>query len=74
MNIAEKFNGWCLTAASDSTYEIKPGVRVPLPLLSVLMYAVCDGDGRKFQQATKIMQTAFEAGYDRGRAEGGAQI
>lgn len=55
-----EFTRWCFMAQSDVQFEGHP-----LPLLTILLHRVCDGDTKKFEQALDILQAAFEAGQHR---------
>jgi hypothetical protein len=54
----ENFDRWLYSAVDDR--HMVDGKAVPL--LTTLLYRVCDGDGRKFEDVTKALQAAFEAG------------
>lgn len=52
------FERWCYTTKDDS---VLLGSR-PAPLLTTLLYRVCDNDQAKFDDVLKALQSAFEAG------------
>lgn len=53
------FDRWCF-ATKDA--------RTGLPMLTTLLYAVCDNDRKKFEEAMDILQKAYEAGQKVGAA------
>jgi hypothetical protein len=52
------FEHWCYTTTDDSA--LIDGR--PVPLLTTLIYRVCNGDQDKFRDVLKALQAAFEAG------------
>lgn len=57
------FTRWSFEAQSDITMDGKP-----VPLMTELLYRVCDGSQEKFDAAVDMLKAAFEAG----RKSGGA--
>lgn len=51
----EAFELWCY-----NTWEVVNGISVPV--LTTLMYRVCNRDHEKFDEAMRIIRMAFEAG------------
>ena len=51
------FDAWCYLAESPLKMDGRP-----LPLLTELIYRVCDNDAAKFERALEMLQAAFEAG------------
>ena len=52
------FDEWCFTATDDRT--LIDGK--PIPMMTTLLYRVCDNDRKKFEEAIRLLQAAFEAG------------
>jgi hypothetical protein len=52
-----KFETWCCLAKSAITMDGKP-----LPLVTELLYKVCNDDPKKFDRALAMLRAAFEAG------------
>lgn len=59
-----KFDRWCFTA-KDPQSPLFNGA--PLPYLTTLLHRVCGDDQAKFEEATRILQAAFEAGQEAGQ-------
>lgn len=52
------FERWCYTA-TDDRHMIDGS---PVPMLTTLIYRVCNGDAEKFGEALHIVRSAFDAG------------
>ena len=52
------FDRWCFTAMDE---RVMMDGR-PLPVPTVVLHRVCDGDEKKFLEALRALQLSFEAG------------
>lgn len=57
-----KFDDWMLAQIDDRT-EMDGH---PVPLLTTLLYKVCDGDKLRFEEAIYIIRKAYEGGQANG--------
>lgn len=58
------FDRWCYSAV-DPRFKMDDGK--PLPVLTVVLYKVCGNDPAKFEEATRALRAAFEAGASAAR-------
>jgi len=61
----DDFDRWCFTAQDE---RIKLDDGKPLPVLTVVLHRVCDNDPKRFEEACRALQLAFEAGASAGRS------
>lgn len=61
------FDRWCFTAQDE---RIKLDDGKPLPVLTVVLHRACGNDPKRFEEAVRAMQLAFEAGQSSGRTGG----
>lgn len=59
MNDNQNFENWIYSAVDPKSPELMGSAP---PMLTALMYWVCDKDVPKFERACEYLQTAFEAG------------
>lgn len=58
------FDRWTLRA-KDDRHRLHGE---PVPLLTTVLYRVCDNDEKRFEEAIRAMRLAFEAGQCEGKA------
>lgn len=59
----EAFDRWCFTAM-DKRFKMPDGHH--LPVLTTVLHKVCGNDPKRFTEALRAMQLAFEAGVAAG--------
>lgn len=60
----KSFDRWCYSAV-DPRFRLDSGA--PLPVLTVVLYKVCGNDPSRFEEATRALRAAFEAGASAAR-------
>lgn len=61
----EDFDRWLFTA-QDERINLDDGK--PVPVMTTVLYRVCGNDPKRFEEACRALQLAFEAGASAGRA------
>lgn len=59
------FDRWCFTELDE---RIKMDDGKPVPVLTVVLHRVCGNDPKRFKEACRALQLAFEAGVSAGRS------
>ena len=59
------FDRWCFTAQDE---RIKLDDGKPAPLLTTVLHRVCGNEPKRFEEACRALQLAFEAGLSAGRS------
>lgn len=60
----DDFDRWCFTA-TDPKSPTQSGYH-RAPVITVLLFKVCGNDHEKFEEATRLLRIAFEAGREVG--------